>query len=71
MHTGFHQFQWTLLVELSIIKWKIQKPSRKGHLSKPSNRTSRRFVRDAIERPTITLKELKSSVAEEEVKAYP
>jgi len=63
------------LVELLINKRQIQqttqKPSRKGHLSKPSNRTSRRFVRDAIERPTFTLEELKSSVAEEEEKTYP
>ncbi|MGH0129547.1 UNVERIFIED_CONTAM: hypothetical protein FKN15_033872 [Acipenser sinensis] len=53
---------------ISIIrKWKLhhttQALPRKGRPSKLSAQTRRRLVREATERPTITLKELQSSVA--------
>ena len=50
-----------------IRKWKLhhttQALPRKGRPSKLSAQTRRRLVREATERPTITLKELQSSVA--------
>ena len=43
---------------------------RQGRPSKPSIRARRGLVREATERPTITLKELQSSVAETGVKVH-
>uniref|UniRef100_A0A803K466 Transposase Tc1-like domain-containing protein n=1 Tax=Xenopus tropicalis TaxID=8364 RepID=A0A803K466_XENTR len=76
---GYKTISQTLDVPLGTVgsiirKWKIYQTTqtlpRKGRPSKLSTQTRRRIVQEATERPTITLKELQSSVAETGVKVH-